>query len=81
MFKSTLEAAQSSGDIPELTFTQGIDKYADFIVTAVSTAVDKPFRHPNAGALRVNLFWIKHLCYLRRNEALGGSTLKHMTIW
>ena len=40
-FESTLEAALSSGDVPELKSTQDIDKYADFIVTAVSTAVDK----------------------------------------
>ena len=41
MFELTLEAALSSGDVPELKSTQDIDKYADFIVTAVSTAVDK----------------------------------------
>ena len=41
VFESTLEAALSSDDIPELKSTQEIDKYADFIVTAVSTAVDK----------------------------------------
>ena len=29
------------GDIPELKSTQDTDKYADFIVTAISTAVDK----------------------------------------
>ena len=39
--ESTLEAALSSGDIPELKSTKDIDKYADFIVTAISTAVDK----------------------------------------
>ena len=41
VFESTLEGALSSGDIPELKSTQDIDKYADFIVTAISTAVDK----------------------------------------
>ena len=41
VFKSTLEVALSSGDISELKSTQDIDKYADFIVTAISTAVDK----------------------------------------
>ena len=41
VFEPTLEAALSSGDIPELKSTQDIDKYADFIVTAISTAVDK----------------------------------------
>ena len=41
MFKSTVEAALSSGDIPKLKSTQDIDKYVDFIVTAINTAVDK----------------------------------------
>ena len=41
MCKSTLEAALTLGGIPELKSTQDIDKYADFIVTAISTAVDK----------------------------------------
>ena len=41
VFESTLEAALSSGDIPEPKSSQDIDKYADFIVTAISTAVDK----------------------------------------
>ena len=41
MFESILEAALSSGDFPELKSTKDIDKYADFIITAISTAVDK----------------------------------------
>ena len=41
VFESTLEAALSPGNVPELTSTQDIGKYADFIVTAISTAVDK----------------------------------------
>ena len=41
MFESTLKVALSSGDIPKLKSTQDIDRYADFIVTAISTAVDK----------------------------------------
>ena len=41
MFESTLEAALSSGDASQLKSTQDIDKYADFIVTAISTAVNK----------------------------------------
>ena len=61
VFESTLEAALSSGDIPELKSTQAIDKYADFIVTAISTAIDKAIPTSKAGALRVNLFRMKHL--------------------
>ena len=40
-FESTLEAALSSGDVLELKSTQDIDMSADFIITAISTAVDK----------------------------------------
>ena len=49
VFESTLEAALSSGDIPELKSTQAIDKYADFIVTAISTAVDKAIPTSKSG--------------------------------
>ena len=53
VFESTLEVALSLGDIPELRSTQDIDKYVDFIVTAISTAVDKAIqtsksRHPES---------------------------------
>ena len=41
VLESTLEVALSSGNVPELKSTQDIDKYADFIVTAISTAADK----------------------------------------
>ena len=47
--KSTLEAALSLGDIPELKSTQDIDKYADFIITAISTAVDKAIPTSKSG--------------------------------
>ena len=49
MFESTLEAALSSGYIPELKSTQDIDEYADFIVTAISTAVDKAIPTSKSG--------------------------------
>ena len=51
VFESTLEAALSSGDIPELKSTQAIDKYADFIVTAISTAVDGAVSTSGGGRL------------------------------
>ena len=41
VFESTLEAALGSEDFSGLTSTSDLDKYADFIVTAISTAVDK----------------------------------------
>ena len=49
VFESTLEAALSSGDVPELKSTQDIDKYADFITTAISTAVDKAIPKSKSG--------------------------------
>ena len=49
MFESTFEAALSSGDLPELKSTQDIDKYADFIITAISTAVDKAIPTSKSG--------------------------------
>ena len=39
----------SLGDIPELKSTQDIGKYADFIVTAISTAVDKAIPTSKSG--------------------------------
>ena len=41
VFESTLEAALSSADSSEPTTTSDLDKYADLIVSAVSTAADK----------------------------------------
>ena len=35
VFESTLEAALDHGDFSGLTFTSDLDKYADFIVTAL----------------------------------------------
>ena len=49
VFKSTLEAALSSGDVPEFKSTQDIDKYADFITTVISTAVDKAIPKAKSG--------------------------------
>ena len=46
VFESTLEAALSSGDVPELKSTQDIDKYADFIITA---PVDKAIPTSKSG--------------------------------
>ena len=41
LFESTLEAALGSEDFSGLTSTSDLDKYADFIVSAISTAVDR----------------------------------------
>ena len=59
VFESTLEVALGSADFSELTFTSDLDKYADFIVSAISTAVDKAI--PKAKSMRSesNPFLIK----------------------
>ena len=41
VFESTLEEALGSADFSGYLSTSNLDKYADFIVTAISTAVDK----------------------------------------
>ena len=49
VFESTVEAALSSDDVPELKSTQDIGKYADFIVSAVSTEVDEAIPTTKSG--------------------------------
>ena len=72
VFESTLEAALSLGDVPELNSTQDIDKYADCIVTAISTAVDKAIPTSKRGrpesqpVLEESLALIKEKRRLRR---------------
>ena len=84
VFESTLEAALSSGDVPELKSTQDIDKYADFITTAISTAVDKAIPKSKSGRPESQpisdetLALIKEKCKL---YLIGGSTLRLMTLW
>ena len=49
VFESTLEAALGSADFSELTSTSDLDKYTDFIVSAISTAADKAI--PNSKSM------------------------------
>ena len=50
VFESTLEEALGSADFSGLLSTSDLDKYANFIVTAISTAVDKAV--PKAKSVR-----------------------------
>ena len=50
VFESTLEEALGSADFSGLLSTGDLDKYADFIVTAISTTVDKAI--PKAKSVR-----------------------------
>ena len=44
--ESTLEATLGSADLTGLKSTSDLDKYADFIVTAINTAIDKAIPRP-----------------------------------
>ena len=56
VFESTLEAALGSADFSGFRSTGDLDKYPDFIVTAISI---KPFRNPKSSVLRVTPFLMK----------------------
>ena len=59
VFESILEEALGSEDFSGHLSTSDLDRYADFIITALHTAVDKPFRNPKACDLRVTQFLMK----------------------
>ena len=67
MFESTLEAALSLGDIPELKSTQDIDKYATATSTAVNKAIptSKSGRPESQPVSDETLALIKEKCRLR----------------
>ena len=81
VFESTLEGALSSGDVRELKSTQDIDKYADFIITAISTAVDKAIPTSKRGRSESQPVSEESLALIKEKLGLGGSTLRHMTLW
>ena len=72
VFESTLEDALGSEDFSGLASTSDLDKYADFIVSAISTTVDKAI--PKSKSVRTEsnpiseqtLALIKEKCRLRR---------------
>ena len=86
MFESTLEAALTSGDVPELKSTQDIDKYADFIITAISTAVDKAIPTSRCGrpecqpVSEESLALIEEKLRLRRQYSQAHDPLVKMRI-
>ena len=75
------KAALSSGDVPEHKSTQDIDKYADFIVTAISTAVDKAIPTSKSGCpesqhvSEESLALIREKCWLRRQYSQAHDPL------
>ena len=87
VFESALEVALSSGDIPKLKSTQDIDKYADFIITAISTAVDKAIPTFKSGCpesqpvLNETLVLIKEKCRLRQQYSRAHDPLVKTRIY
>ena len=81
VFESTLEAALSSGDVPKLKSTEDIDKYPDFIITAISNAVDKAIPTSKSGHTESQpiseetLALIKEKCRLRRQYSQAHDPL------
>ena len=59
VFESILEEALGSDDFSGHLSTSDLDRYADFIITGLHTAVDKAFRNPKACDLRVTQFLMK----------------------
>ena len=70
MFESALEAALSLGDVPELKSTQDVDKYADFIITAISTAVDKAIPASESGCPERQLISEESLVLIKEKRRL-----------
>ena len=81
VFESTLEAALSLDDVPELKSTQDKDQYADFIVTAISTGVDKAIPISKSGrpesrpVSEESLALIKEKCRLKRQDSQAHDPL------
>ena len=76
----------SSGDVPELISTQNIDKHADFLITAISTAVDKAIPTSKSGRpesqpiSEETLVLIKEKRRLRRQHSQAHDPLVKMGI-
>ena len=81
VFESTLEAALSLGDVPEVKSTQDLDKYAYFIITAINTAVDEAIPTSKSGCpesrpvSEESLALIKEKCRLRRQYSQAHDPL------
>ena len=70
VFESALEAALSSGDVLELKSTQDIDKHADLIVIAISTAVDKAIPTSKSGRPESQLVSEESLALIKEKRRL-----------
>ena len=73
VFKSTLEAALGSEDFPGLTSTRDLDKYADFIVSAISTAVDRAIPKSKSVRNESNPISDETLALIKEKRRLRGQ--------
>ena len=69
------------GDVPELKSTQDIDKYADFITTAISTAVDKAIPQSKCGRLESQPISDETLALIKEKRKLRRQYFRLMTLW
>ena len=71
VFESTLEEALGSADFSGHLSTSDLDKYADFIVTAISTAVDKAIPKSKSTRSESNPISDETIALIKRNGGLG----------
>ena len=78
VFESTLKAVLGSADFSELTSTSDLHKYADFIVSAISTAVDKAIPKSKSMQSESNPISDETIALIKekRNIGLGDNTLR-----
>ena len=79
VFESTLEAALGSADFSGPLATSDLDKYADFIVTAISTAVDKAIPKAKRVRSESNPISDETIVPIKENIGLGDITLRTKT--
>ena len=70
VFESTLETVLGSEDFSALTSTSDLDKYADFIVTAISTVVDRAIPKSRSMRTESNLISGETLALINKKRRL-----------
>ena len=76
VFESTLDQALGSADFSGLLSTSDLEKYADFIVTAISTAVDKAFPKSKSVRPESNPISDETLALIKEKRRLRGHSQK-----
>ena len=79
VFESTLEDELGSEDFSGLTSTSDLGKYADFIVSAISTAVDGAIPKSKSMLTESNSISEEKSALIKENVGLGDNTLRLKT--